>query len=201
MSSRASRTLYVGNLPGDIREREVEDLFYKRSEYRVMVSRLPSSASWQDLKDHMRRAGDVEGKTVLKFTLCYGFRNLQNVVRKIKTGKCDYHFLEIMACPSGCLNGGGQIKPKPGQSGKDLIQSLETAYMEKENWLVERSLLGWVLEWGWRWSCWVRAGASSWLLKLSRMGVTAKVGTRLGQWFCVSFTSRVCTDVVQRRRE
>lgn len=33
MSSRASRTLYVGNLPGDIREREVEDLFYK-----VMVS-------------------------------------------------------------------------------------------------------------------------------------------------------------------
>ena len=27
--SRASRTLYVGNLPGDIRVREVEDLFYK----------------------------------------------------------------------------------------------------------------------------------------------------------------------------
>jgi arginine/serine-rich splicing factor 1/9 len=27
--SRASRTLYVGNLPGDIRLREVEDLFYK----------------------------------------------------------------------------------------------------------------------------------------------------------------------------
>lgn len=29
MSSRSSRTLYVGNLPGDVREREVEDLFYK----------------------------------------------------------------------------------------------------------------------------------------------------------------------------
>ncbi|XP_008800816.1 serine/arginine-rich splicing factor SR30-like [Phoenix dactylifera] len=137
MSRRASRTLYVGNLPEDIREREVEDLFYKygpivdidlkipprppgyafvefedardagdairgrdgykfdghrlrvefahggrgysssmdryssysssssrsgvlrRSEYRVLVTGLPSSASWQDLKDHMRRAGDV----------------------------------------------------------------------------------------------------------------------------------------------
>ncbi|XP_052183144.1 serine/arginine-rich-splicing factor SR34-like isoform X2 [Diospyros lotus] len=136
--SRSSRTLYVGNLPGDVREREVEDLFYKygpiahidlkipprppgyafvefeeardaedairgrdgydfdghrlrvelahggrghsssidrysshsggrgsrggvsrRSEYRVLVTGLPSSASWQDLKDHMRRAGDV----------------------------------------------------------------------------------------------------------------------------------------------
>jgi hypothetical protein len=29
MSGRSSRTLYVGNLPGDIRLREVEDLFYK----------------------------------------------------------------------------------------------------------------------------------------------------------------------------
>ncbi|KAM3701281.1 hypothetical protein ACB098_05G159000 [Castanea mollissima] len=73
---------------------------------------------------------EVEGKTVLKFALCYGFRNLQNVVRKIKIGKCDYHFLEIMACPAGCLNGGGQIKPKPGQSAKELIQLLEAAYME-----------------------------------------------------------------------
>ncbi|KAH9689448.1 serine/arginine-rich-splicing factor SR34 [Citrus sinensis] len=136
MSSRSSRTLYVGNLPGDTRMREVEDLFYKygpivdidlkipprppgyaflefedyrdaedairgrdgynfdgyrlrvelahggrrhsssmdryssyssggsrgvsrRSDYRVLVTGLPSSASWQDLKDHMRRAGDV----------------------------------------------------------------------------------------------------------------------------------------------
>ncbi|XP_010541924.1 PREDICTED: protein NAR1 [Tarenaya hassleriana] len=73
---------------------------------------------------------EVEGKTVLKFALCYGFQNLQNIVRRMKTRKCDYHFVEIMACPTGCLNGGGQIKPKPGQSPKDLIQSLEAAYME-----------------------------------------------------------------------
>ncbi|KAF1882450.1 hypothetical protein Lal_00039098 [Lupinus albus] len=73
---------------------------------------------------------EVEGKTVLKFALCYGFRNLQNVVRKLKISKCDYHFLEIMACPSGCLNGGGQIKPKTGQSPKELSQTVETVYME-----------------------------------------------------------------------
>ncbi|GER26880.1 leucine-rich repeat protein kinase family protein [Striga asiatica] len=73
---------------------------------------------------------EVSGKTVLRFAQCYGFRNLRNIVTKIKSGKCEYHFLEIMACPSGCLNGGGQIKPKPGQSAKDLIQLLETAYSE-----------------------------------------------------------------------
>ncbi|XP_010252728.1 PREDICTED: protein NAR1 isoform X2 [Nelumbo nucifera] len=73
---------------------------------------------------------EVEGQTVLRFALCYGFRNLQNIVRQIKFGKCNYQFLEVMACPSGCLNGGGQIKSKPGQSVKVLIQSLETKYME-----------------------------------------------------------------------
>lgn len=31
----------------------------KRSQYRVVVSGLPPSGSWQDLKDHMREAGDV----------------------------------------------------------------------------------------------------------------------------------------------
>ncbi|XP_024963407.1 protein NAR1 isoform X1 [Cynara cardunculus var. scolymus] len=94
---------------------------------------------------------EVEGKTVLKFALCYGFRNLQNVVRKLKIGKCDYHYLEIMACPSGCLNGGGQLKPKPGQSGKDLIQALEITYMEKvlaadpfENLVVKSLYDGWL---------------------------------------------------------
>lgn len=31
----------------------------KRSQFRVLVSGLPASGSWQDLKDHMREAGDV----------------------------------------------------------------------------------------------------------------------------------------------
>lgn len=31
----------------------------KKTEFRVMVTGLPKSASWQDLKDHMRKAGDV----------------------------------------------------------------------------------------------------------------------------------------------
>ncbi|KAJ8621482.1 hypothetical protein MRB53_030011 [Persea americana] len=66
---------------------------------------------------------EVEGETVLRFALCYGFRNLQNIV---------------MACPSGCLNGGGQIKPKEGQSAKDVIQSLEGVYLQDnlyDEWL------------------------------------------------------------------
>ena len=53
---------------------------------------------------------------VLKFAYAYGFRNIQNLVRKVKTKgsikkEPAFHFVEIMACPSGCINGGGQLKP------------------------------------------------------------------------------------------
>lgn len=42
----------------------------------------------------------------------YGFRNIQTLVRKMKRKSDNEHFdfVEVMACPSGCLNGGGQIK-------------------------------------------------------------------------------------------
>ncbi|CAH9121646.1 unnamed protein product [Cuscuta epithymum] len=100
-----------------------KELFGKEAGYPLNFNIIRNS-------DFQEVSLEVEGKSVLKFARCYGFRNLQNVVRKIKTGKCDYQFLEIMACPSGCLNGGGQIKPRAGQSAKDLIQMLEKAYME-----------------------------------------------------------------------
>lgn len=55
-------------------------------------------------------------QVLLKFAKAYGFRNIQNLVRKLKLEeksktKTGYHFVEVMACPSGCINGGGQLKP------------------------------------------------------------------------------------------
>ncbi|KAK7311193.1 hypothetical protein RJT34_09168 [Clitoria ternatea] len=81
--------------------------------------------------DFQEVALEVEGKTVLRFALCYGFSNMTNVVRKLKTGKCDYHFLEIMKCSSGCLNGNGQIIAQTKQSPKALCQLLEA--LNREN--------------------------------------------------------------------
>ena len=47
---------------------------------------------------------------VLRFCRAYGFRNIQNIVKKIDKNKCSYDYIEIMACPYGCLNGGGQLR-------------------------------------------------------------------------------------------
>ena len=38
---------------------------------------------------------------MLKFAAAHGFRNIQNLVQKMKRGKSSYHYVEVMACPSG----------------------------------------------------------------------------------------------------
>lgn len=53
-------------------------------------------------------------------------------VRKIKRRACEYDYVEIMACPSGCLNGGGQIKPQPGQSAQQLLDELDAIYHDPQ---------------------------------------------------------------------
>ncbi|EGR33647.1 nuclear prelamin A recognition factor, putative [Ichthyophthirius multifiliis] len=50
------------------------------------------------------------GQKILNFARIYGLRNIQNITRNIKMNKCQFQYIEILACPSGCLNGGGQLK-------------------------------------------------------------------------------------------
>ncbi|KAJ7398090.1 Cytosolic Fe-S cluster assembly factor NARFL [Pitangus sulphuratus] len=77
-------------------------------------------------KDFQEVTLQRDGEVLLQFALAYGFRNIQNLVQKLKRGKSPYHYVEVMACPSGCLNGGGQIKLE-GEP-KDRLQLVERLY-------------------------------------------------------------------------
>ncbi|XP_028410171.1 cytosolic iron-sulfur assembly component 3-like [Dendronephthya gigantea] len=88
-------------------------------------------------KDFQEVVLEHEDKPVLKFALAYGFRNIQNLVQKLKRNKCPYHFVEVMACPSGCVNGGGQIRPSPEESSKELIEKVAKLYNSLKSSLPE----------------------------------------------------------------
>lgn len=49
----------------------------------------------------------------VKVAVASGLTNAATVLDRVKNGQADYHFIEIMCCPGGCVNGGGQ----PIQSG------------------------------------------------------------------------------------
>ncbi|NXU64128.1 NARF factor, partial [Horornis vulcanius] len=52
-------------------------------------------------KDFQEVTLEKDGETVLRFAAAYGFRNIQNMVLKLKKGKFLYHFVEVLACPGG----------------------------------------------------------------------------------------------------
>ena len=44
----------------------------------------------------------------VKVAVASGLNNARELLEKVKAGEADYHFIEIMGCPGGCVNGGGQ---------------------------------------------------------------------------------------------
>ena len=50
---------------------------------------------------------DLPGKTV-RVCVASGLSNAKKVLDGVKSGEMQYDFIEIMACPGGCINGGGQ---------------------------------------------------------------------------------------------
>lgn len=50
---------------------------------------------------------NIAGKDI-KVVAASGLANAQKIMEEIKSGKADYQFVEIMACPGGCVMGGGQ---------------------------------------------------------------------------------------------
>jgi len=62
---------------------------------------------------------DIAGITV-KVAVTSSLGNARILLDKIKKGEADYHFVEVMACPGGCINGGGQpILPDDVKNTKD----------------------------------------------------------------------------------
>lgn len=63
---------------------------------------------------------DVAGLKI-KVAVASGLKNAAVVLDKIRSGEADYQFVEIMCCPGGCVNGGGQpIQPAQVRNFTDL---------------------------------------------------------------------------------
>ena len=87
----------------------------------VLEAALRTAADWiagKDVQDidfeAVRGLEGIKEATVnvagieLKAAVCSGLGNARKLLERIKSGEAQYHAIEIMACPGGCLNGGGQ---------------------------------------------------------------------------------------------
>lgn len=70
MSSRLSRTIYVGNLPGDIRKREIEDLFYKYGpivDIELKIPARPPGYAFVEFEDRRDAEDAIYGRDGYEF--------------------------------------------------------------------------------------------------------------------------------------
>ncbi|MCD6228097.1 MAG: iron hydrogenase small subunit [Candidatus Omnitrophica bacterium] len=72
----------------------------------------------------------------LKVAVAHGLSWAKVLLEEVKEGKSPYHFIEVMACPGGCLGGGGQPIPTNLEIRKKRAQSL---YKEDKNKPIRKS--------------------------------------------------------------
>ncbi len=100
----------------------------------VMEAALRTAAEWVggkplesvDFKevrgtDGVKEATYQVGDLTVNVAVASGLANARTVLERVRRGEANYHFIEIMACPGGCVNGGGQpVQPASVRNFIDL---------------------------------------------------------------------------------
>lgn len=83
---------------------------------------------------------NVAGMDV-KVAVASGLSNANEILKKVKNGEADYHFMEIMCCPGGCVNGGGMpIQPSSVRNFVDIRKErAKVLYEEDKNLPLRKS--------------------------------------------------------------
>jgi NADP-reducing hydrogenase subunit HndD len=72
----------------------------------------------------------------LRIAIAHGLVNANKLMREVREGKSPYHFIEIMACPGGCIGGGGQPIPTSMEIRKNRMKAI---YSEDEHMVLRKS--------------------------------------------------------------
>lgn len=110
-----------------------------RTAYEVFTKKSLDNVDFKQIRgfDGIRSAEvDFDGTTI-KIGIAHGLGNAKTLLEEVKAGKSDYHAIEIMACPGGCVGGGGQ----PLHHGKsDVLKKRAAAlYREDANKVIRKS--------------------------------------------------------------
>lgn len=68
----------------------------------------------------------------LKVAVAHGLINARKIMDEVAAGKSPYHFIEVMACPGGCIGGGGQPIPTNEEIRKKRTEAIYAEDMSME---------------------------------------------------------------------
>ena len=101
-----------------------------RSAYEFHTGKTLEKVEFKELRgfEGIREATiDFDGIPV-NLGIAHGLKNARILMEKVQNGTCSYHAIEVMACPGGCLGGGGQ--PYHRGDEKVLLARRDAIYRE-----------------------------------------------------------------------
>ena len=120
----------------------------------VMEAALRTAAEWLENKpledveftavrgmDNIKEAVYHIAGMDVKVAVASGTKNAKELLRRVEKGEADYHFIEVMGCPGGCINGGGQpYQPASVRNFVDVKGLRSKAlYADDENMVIRKS--------------------------------------------------------------
>ena len=91
----------------------------------------------------IKEAKYILGGKEIKVAVTSGLDNANRLLERVRSGEADYHFIEVMCCPGGCVTGGGQpIQPANVRNRIDLrTERAKALYSEDEAKAIRKSHL------------------------------------------------------------
>jgi len=117
---------------GGVMEAALRTVVWKLTGGEVDTIDYTVARGYRGVKEASVFIGDLE----VKVAIVNGIGNVWPIMEDIRKGECPYHFIEVMACPGGCLNGGGApLVRDPAQ----VAERMKKMYQSDANNKVRRS--------------------------------------------------------------
>src|SRR6056297_27196 len=108
-----------------------------RTAYEILTGEELKNINFHQVRglNGLKEASVMVGDLEVKVAVAHGLGNARVILDKIKNGE-EYHFVEFMACPGGCIGGGGQPK---AASDDVLERRMKAIYEIDENKTLRKS--------------------------------------------------------------
>ena len=108
-----------------------------RTVYEIVTGKTLEKVDFKQLRgfDGIKEANVDLGDITVKVAGAHGLGNARKLMDLIKSGEAQYHFVEVMACPGGCIGGGGN----PVKNWRKMEPRLEAVYRLDESMPLRKS--------------------------------------------------------------
>jgi len=106
---------------GGVMEAAVRTAYYKLTGNNLEKLELEDIRGMKEVKDSSLK---INEDLTANIAVVNGIGNVDSILDEIEEGTSKYHFIEVMACPGGCINGGGQPIHQKAEKIKKRVQAL-----------------------------------------------------------------------------